>query len=92
MGDRDLRSRRDSPGLDVVSRSAHRVAKEAMRRGLPHNLKSSDQMPEEAPAEQVPDDVPEAPEGAAREAARRHAKDARRHHSGETGTDSTGKT
>jgi hypothetical protein len=45
---------------------------------VPHNLKSSDQMPEEAPVEQVPDDVPEAEEGAAREAARRHAKDARR--------------
>jgi hypothetical protein len=38
-------------------------------------------MPEEAPAEQVPDDVPEAPEGAAREAARRHTKDTRRHRS-----------
>ncbi len=48
---------------------------------VPHNLKSSDQMPEEAPAEQVPDDVPEAEEGAAREAARRHTKDARRHRS-----------
>ena len=34
-------------------------------------------MPEEALAEQVPDDVPEAEEGAAREAARRHTKDAR---------------
>jgi hypothetical protein len=43
-----------------------------------HDLKSSDQMPEEAPAEQVPDDVPEAKEGAAREAALRHTEDARR--------------
>lgn len=34
--------------------------------------KPSDQLPEEAPAEQVLDDVPEAPEGAARESARRH--------------------
>jgi hypothetical protein len=48
-----------------------------MRRGLPHTAKSSDQMPEEAPAEQVPDDVPEKPEGAARESARRHIEDAR---------------
>jgi hypothetical protein len=48
---------------------------------VPHNSKSSDQMPEGAPAEQVPDDVPEAEEGAAREAARRHTKDARRHRS-----------
>ncbi len=31
-------------------------------------------MPEEAPAEQVPDDVPEAEEGAARESAPRHAQ------------------
>lgn len=46
---------------------------------VPHDLKSSDQMPEEAPVEQVPDDVPEAEEGAAREAARRHTKDARRY-------------
>lgn len=37
--------------------------------------KQSDQMPEEAPAEQVPDDVPEAEEGAARESARRHAEE-----------------
>ncbi|MBB4663600.1 hypothetical protein [Conexibacter arvalis] len=36
--------------------------------------KQSDQMPEEAPAEQVPDDVPEAGEGAARESAQAHAK------------------
>ena len=36
-------------------------------------------MPEEAPAEQVPDDVPDADEGAAREIGRRHAKDARCH-------------
>jgi hypothetical protein len=56
-------------------------------------LKSSDQMPEEAPAEQVPDDVPEAEEGAVRETARRQTKDARRHcserhqASSETGTD-----
>lgn len=47
---------------------------------VPPTGKSSDQMPEEAPAEQVPDDVPEAGEGAAREAARQHTKDARRHH------------
>jgi len=40
--------------------------------------KQSDQMPEEAPAEQVPDDVPEADEGAARESGRRHATDAHR--------------
>lgn len=44
-----------------------------MRRGATHNVKSSDQMPEEAPAEQVPDDVPDAREGGARESARRHA-------------------
>jgi hypothetical protein len=62
---------------------------------VPHNLKSSDQMPEEAPAEQVPDDLPEAQEGAAREAARGHTKDARRHRSerhrasNETDTDSS---
>jgi hypothetical protein len=38
--------------------------------------KSSDQMPEEGPPEIVPDDVMEAPEGAARTAARRHARNA----------------
>jgi hypothetical protein len=32
--------------------------------------KQSDQLPEEGPAEQVPDDVPEAGEGAARESSR----------------------
>jgi hypothetical protein len=37
-------------------------------------VRSSDQLPEEAPAEQVPDDVPEAQEGAARETGRRHAR------------------
>ncbi len=37
--------------------------------------KQSDQLPEEAPAEQVPDDVPEADEGAARESGRRHASE-----------------
>jgi hypothetical protein len=37
-------------------------------------VKHSDQLPEEAPAEQVPDDVPEAGEGAARESARRHVR------------------
>jgi hypothetical protein len=31
-------------------------------------------MPEEAPAQQVPEDVPEAPEGAARESVRLHTK------------------
>ncbi len=36
--------------------------------------KQSDQLPEEGPAEQVPDDVPEAGEGAARESARSHAE------------------
>jgi hypothetical protein len=45
-----------------------------MRTGVPQAGKSSDQMPEEAPAEQVPDDVPEAEEGAARETARRHVQ------------------
>ncbi len=40
-------------------------------------------MPEEAPAEQVPDDVPEAEEGAVREAARRHTKDAHRERGGD---------
>jgi hypothetical protein len=48
-----------------------------MRRGVPHSAKPSDQMPEEAPAEQVPDDVSEAAEGAARESVRRHAKGVR---------------
>lgn len=38
--------------------------------------KQSDQLPEEGPPEQVPDDVPEAGEGAARESGRRHARDA----------------
>jgi hypothetical protein len=52
-----------------------------MRPPVHHTGKPSDQMPEEAPAEQVPDDVPEAPEGAAREAARHHTKDAHRHRS-----------
>jgi hypothetical protein len=33
--------------------------------------KASDQLPEEGPAELVPDDVPDAPEGAAREAGRK---------------------
>jgi hypothetical protein len=37
--------------------------------------KQSDQMPEEAPAEQVPDDVEGADMGAAREAGERHARD-----------------
>jgi hypothetical protein len=37
-------------------------------------VKSSDQLPEDAPAEQVPDDVAEAQEGAARETGRRHAQ------------------
>jgi len=36
--------------------------------------KQSDQLPEEGPAEQVPDDVSEAGEGAARESARAHAE------------------
>jgi hypothetical protein len=40
--------------------------------------KQSDQLPEEAPAEQVPDDVPGAEEGAARESGRRQAADANR--------------
>jgi hypothetical protein len=40
--------------------------------------KQSDQLPEEGPAEQVPDDVPEAGEGAARESGERHAQDADR--------------
>jgi hypothetical protein len=38
--------------------------------------KQSDQLPEEAPVEQVPDDVPGAGEGAARESGRRQAADA----------------
>jgi hypothetical protein len=41
-------------------------------------VKSSDQLPQEGPAGQVPDDVPEAQEAAAREAARRHAQHASR--------------
>lgn len=49
-----------------------------MRPAIPHIGKASDQMPEEAPGKQVPDDVPQASEGAAREAARQHTKDARR--------------
>jgi hypothetical protein len=36
--------------------------------------KPSDQMPEEAPAGQVPDDAPEDDEGAARESGRDHAR------------------
>ena len=36
--------------------------------------KSSDQLPEEGPAHLVPDDVPGAPEGAARAASRRNAR------------------
>jgi hypothetical protein len=48
---------------------------------IPTPASPPDQMPEEAPAEQVHDDVSEAPEGAAREAARRYTKDARRHRS-----------
>ena len=36
--------------------------------------KSSDQLPEEGPAHLVPDDVPGAPEGAARTAGRRNAR------------------
>src|ERR1700688_2741575 len=36
--------------------------------------KSSDQLPEEGPAQLVPDDVPGAPEGAARTAGRRNAR------------------
>jgi hypothetical protein len=38
--------------------------------------KQSDQLPEEGPAGQVPDDVPAAGEGAAREASRENAKGA----------------
>lgn len=45
---------------------------------VPHTGKVSDQMPEEGPAEQVPDDVPEAEEGAARESARRHVQEVSR--------------
>jgi len=40
--------------------------------------KPSDQLPEEAPRPQVPDDVPEADEGAAREAGEAAADAARR--------------
>jgi hypothetical protein len=46
--------------------------------------KPSDQLPEEAPAEQVHDDVPAADEGAARESGRAQASDA------ETDTSSLG--
>ena len=38
--------------------------------------KPSDQMPEEARSEQVPDDAPDADEGAARETGREHARHA----------------
>ncbi len=41
---------------------------------VPHPPKASDQMPEEAPEEQVHDDVPEATAGAARETVLRHLK------------------
>lgn len=49
--------------------------------GTPHKMdkndpcipKPSDQLPEEAPAGQVPDDRPDAPEGGARESAKRQA-------------------
>lgn len=37
--------------------------------------KQSDQLPEEGPAEQVPDDVGEAGEGAARESSGEHARE-----------------
>ncbi len=47
--------------------------------------KVSDQMPEEAPAEQVPDDVPAADEGAARESGRRHAREVSGHPNPSTG-------
>ncbi len=40
----------------------------------PQAPKASDQMPEDAPEEQVHDDVPEATEGAARETVLRHLK------------------
>jgi hypothetical protein len=40
--------------------------------------KQSDQLPEEAPAEQVPDDVPAAGEGAARESSERQAEQTNR--------------
>jgi hypothetical protein len=41
------------------------------------NPKASDQMPEEAPEEQVLDDVPEAFQGAARETVLRHLRQMR---------------
>lgn len=37
--------------------------------------KQSDQLPEEGPAEQVPDDVPGAGNGAARESSSEHARE-----------------
>jgi hypothetical protein len=48
--------------------------------------KASDQMPEDGPAELVPDDVPDAPEGAARESGREQARNAnlRDHHPGDS--------
>ncbi|MGH2833306.1 MAG: hypothetical protein ACRDK2_11085 [Solirubrobacteraceae bacterium] len=49
-----------------------------MSRTAPDNAKASDQMPEEGPAQQVPDDVPGAHEGAARDGARRSLKNVRR--------------
>jgi len=51
-----------------------------MGRAVPHTEtpKASDQLPEEGPAEQVADDVPDKPEGAARETARPHIEEARR--------------
>jgi len=42
----------------------------------PASHRHSDQLPEEAPGEVVLDDAPEAPEGGAREAARRLARSA----------------
>ena len=41
---------------------------------LAQNPKASDQLPEEAPEEQVLDDVPDASQGAARETALRHLR------------------
>ncbi len=41
-----------------------------MRSATPHAPKASDQLPEEGPGEQVPDDAPGKPEGGARETAR----------------------
>lgn len=43
---------------------------------MPDAPKSSDQLPEEAPPEQVPDDMAGTGEGAARETARRHLRPA----------------